>query len=496
MVVVALCLVVILVAAASAQDSVSEQIARRQYRSGMAFLAENKVLEALKDFQAVVDSYPQSSVAGSALLQIAQCQLDAGEIDKAQAAVDRLQKFYSTSESGAMGLVLAGRIILGKDRTPASLEWALANYRRVTMLYPGSDAVPASNYYAGEALRLSHRDDEAIRVYRQVSTDYPESEWAPRALLGEARCLVATGEAGTAMDLLQRVREHFPKTPEAATALAWNTILYRLYVRAGQAPPFQFVSAKSIAGLAGRMTGIGALGISGTGMLYASTPQAVLVFDLAGKPAPGPAAKNVRAILFDRAGRPVLVCTDAVVSREINGRPLGVKKPDGTLRVLSSVSSGVLTSRGDILVTDTNAKNIGRFSSSGTYIGPFAAVFPERLAIDATDRIASIDQDGSGVSIFDHDGQARPKIPARGLGYGFGRPVDIAFDALGHAYVLDRDNATVWVFAVSPQPKLLTGFSVPPKSPGVFRRAVCFALDSAGRLYIYDEDAERIQVYQ
>jgi hypothetical protein len=62
--------------------------------------------------------------------------------------------------------------------------------------------------------------------------------------------------------------------------------------------------------------------------------------------------------------------------------------------------------------------------------------------------------------------------------------------------VLDRNKATVFVFAQSPQPRLLTAFTVPPKSPGAFRRAVCFALDSAGRLYIYDGDVEKIQVYQ
>jgi hypothetical protein len=34
------------------------------------------------------------------------------------------------------------------------------------------------------------------------------------------------------------------------------------------------------------------------------------------------------------------------------------------------------------------------------------------------------------------------------------------------------------------------------KTPGGFRDASAFALDDAGRLYLYDERAERIQVYQ
>lgn len=479
-----------------AQDAQVEQAARLQYRAGMAFLAENKILEALKDFEKVVELYPRSSVAGAALLQIAQCQLDAGEIDKADAAVDRLQKQYSTSESASMGMVLAGRILLAKDRSAANVESAISSYRRVGIMFEDSGAVPAANYYTGEALRLSHRDDEAIRSYRQVSTDHPESEWAPRAMLGEAQCLVLTGQATSAMDVLQRVRQRFPKTPEASTAVAWNTTLYRLYIRAlAQQPAYQFVPQKSIAGTAGRLKDIKALGFSPAGLLYAAVPEAVVVFDRAGEQVPGSAVRDVRAITFDRAGRPVLVCKEAVVSKEISGRPLGVQKPDGTLRFLNDVVSGVVTSSGDLLVVDSNARNIGRFSPAGKFIGQFAPVLSERLAIDGTDRVASLDQDGM-VSITDHDGRARPKIPARGQDYQFDRPVDIAFDPLGHVYVLDKNKATVWVFAPSPQPRLLTRFSLPQKSPGAFRRAACFALDSAGRLYIYDDDVEKIQVYQ
>jgi TolA-binding protein len=495
--VVALSFVVALVVGAPAQDADSETFARLKYQMGVRFLNDKKYLEALKEFQSTVDSYPKSRVADAALLRIAEYQLDvAGNSSAAQTVVERLLKNYEQSDSGPMAYVLAGRIIIAKGRTPADVAAALAWYERVQVLFAGSNAVPAAIFFTAEALRLSHRDDEAIRSYRQVSTDYPESEWAPSAMLGEARCLVSTGKPWVAMEVLQRVREQFPRRPEAATARAWNTILYRLYVRAPAQPAYQFVPQKSIAGPAGRLKDVKTMAIGPNGMLYAGTPYAVVVFDPAGKSAPGLSGKDVRAIMFDRAGRPALICADAVVSREVNGRPLGAKKPDGTIRVLNAVSSGVFTSRGDILVADTGAKDIARFSSLGTYIGRFAAVLPERLAIDATDRIASIDQDGSGVSIFDHDGQARPKIQARGAGYEFGRPVDIAFDALGHVYVLDRNNATVWIFAMSPQPKLLTAFSIPAKSPGVFRRAVCFALDSAGRLYIYDDDAGKIQVYQ
>jgi len=484
-------------ATAGAQDAATEEFARRRYESGLTFLRDQKFAEALKDFQAVVDSYPSSRVADAALLRIAEYQLDvAGDTAAAQVAVDALQKKYATSESGPMGLVLAGRLVVSKSRATADVESALASYDRVPRLFPGSDAVPASIFYAGEALRLTHRDDEAVLRYRQVSTDYPQSAWAPRALLGEARCLVITGKPTRAMELLQRVRQRFQGTPEAATAIAWNTILYRLYLRVPAQPAYQFAPSKSIAGASGKLKNIQALAVGANGMVYAANRDAVLEFDPSGRAAPSLTANDARAILFDRSGRPVVVARAGIVWPNTGAQSLSVPKQDGTARALDDIYSGVLTSAGDVLVVDQNAKNIARFSAAGRHLASFAPVFADRLAIDVTDRVVSLDRDGNGMTLLEHDGRVQAKIPDRGPGYEFDKPVDVAVDPFGHVYILDRNRATVFVFAQSPQPKLVTSFSIPAKSPGYFRKAVCFALDSAGRLYIYDDDIEKIQVYQ
>jgi TolA-binding protein len=481
----------------AAQDAPTEEFARRQYESGLAFLRDQKFTEALKDFQAVVDSYPNSRVADAALLRIAEYQLDvAGDTAAAQAAVDTLQKKYGASESGPMGLVLAGRIAVSKSRAPADIDSALASYARVPRLFPGSEAVPASIYYAGEALRVTHRDDEGVLRYRQVSTDYPQSVWAPRALLGEARCLVLTGKITRAMELLQRVRLRFPGTPEAATAVSWNTILYRLYLRAPASPAYEFAASKSISGTAGKLKDIQALAVGPNGTVYAANRTSILLFDPAGKASPAISAIEARAIALDRSGRPVVFCKAGLVSPGAGALAVSVPKPDGSPRALDDVAGGVLTSTGDLLLPDKNAKNLARFSAAGKYVAPYASAYSQRLAIGVTDRVASLDEEGTGITLLDQDGRLRTKIPTRGQGYEFDKPVDLAVDALGHLYVLDRNGATVFVFSQGDQPKLITAFSIPAKSPGYFRKAVCFALDAAGRLYIYDDDVERIQVYQ
>src|SRR5688572_3164346 len=71
--VIALCVPVI---AGGQAPTTPEELARRQYESGLEFLHGGKYTEALKDFEAVVDIYPASSVADEALLAIARYQLD------------------------------------------------------------------------------------------------------------------------------------------------------------------------------------------------------------------------------------------------------------------------------------------------------------------------------------------------------------------------------------------------------------------------------------
>lgn len=479
---------------AAGQATTSEEFARRQYESGLAFLRDGKFGEALKDFQAVVDNYPSSRVADAALLQIAMYQLDtAADLAAAQAALDILLKKYATSESAPMAHVLAGRLLVTRSRAQADIDAALSSFERVPRLYPDSEAVPASYYQAGETLRLTHRDEEAIARYRQVSIDFPRSIWAARAMIGEARCLVITGRALPAMELLQRVRTRFQGTPEASTALAWNTILYRLYLRPPAQAPYQF-TGKALVGSAGKLKDIEAVGVDPKGTVIAAGGSAVVPFDAAGKMLGASSANKPVAITFDRAGRPLFVLESGLL-RDRQAFGLSVPKPDGTPRVLEDVTAGVFTPFGDVLVADAQTKAINRFTTMGKHVGPFAAVNARRLAIDGTGRIAALDRDDGTVVLLDLDGKVRSKIPARGPGYQLERVVDIAFDAFGHLYALDRDQAAVFVFGMQAQPKLVTTVGLTGKAAGA-KRPGAFGLDAAGRLFVYDDDSERLQIWQ
>ena len=72
-------------------------------------------------------------------------------------------------------------------------------------------------------------------------------------------------------------------------------------------------------------------------------------------------------------------------------------------------------------------------------------------------------------------------------------PVDVAYDPLGHLYVLDGRSA---IYVFGPRNRLVAAFSSPGKEAGSLQKPKAFAVDAAGRAYVFDDGPQRIQVYQ
>src|SRR6478672_2877293 len=312
---------------AGAQGS-NEEFARRQYDSGMSFLQNHRYTEAMKDLQAVVDSFATSSVADNALLQIAQYQLEnAHDLAAAQQAVDKLLKDYPDTDSAPMAHVLSGRIAFTRGRTPAEIDGALASFERVPRLFPGNDAVAAAGYYAGETLRALRRDAEAIERYRRVTMEYPRSIWAARASLSAGYCLVQQDKALQALQEFQRARRLFPNTPAALDGLNLNTIAYRLYVRGPAQPSFAFGKA------------IG--------------PEKSELRDATG-------------ISFDQSGQLMLGHKNGVT----------IFKADGSIAqsvgVVDEIPAAMANARGERIISNPKQRNVIRALPNGKFVSVFA----------------------------------------------------------------------------------------------------------------------------
>lgn len=469
-----------------------EETARLRFQSGLAFLGQQRYGEAVKDFTAVTTSFPATSVADDAWLELARYYLDvAGDLAQAQAAVDALATKYPASDSAAMGLVIGGRVILTRGRGPAEVEAALASFDRVPRLHPGSPAIPIAAYYAGETLRVAKRFPEAIERFRQLTLDYPTSPWAARAMLDAGRCLTIVGQPHQALQQFQRLRLRFSEGEQQSTALLFNTILFRLYVRAPANSAFYF-GDRGFAGASGKLKDVAAIGINPENVVVA-TKSAVLYFDPVGAIKKSTTVREARGMFLDHDGQPVVTFKSGFQIGASPMRLVTAPKPDGSPRELDGIPSGVATVMGELLLVDRDGKAILRYDTDGKYLGPFASVNTEHIAINGLDDVAAVVRDDKSVVIYDRSGALLVKIPAKTTAYELRNPVSLAFDALGHLYVLDRGRPSVHVF--SPQAKFVTTFAIAENAPGAFRQPEALAVDPAGRLYIYDGGAERVQLY-
>ena len=487
------CVAIALYATVGAQGN-AEEFARRQYESGLTFLENRRYGEALKDFRSVIESFPTSSVADNALLQIAVYQLEvARDAAAAQTATETLLKGYPDTDSAPMAHVVAGRLALLKGRTPSDVDAALASFERVSRLFPGSDAVPAAGFYAGDALRLARRSGEALDRFRRVSMEYPRSLWAARASLEAARCLVQADRAWRALEELQRVRQQFPGTREAEDARNLNSVLYRLYVRPPAQPPYVF-SGRYVGAENARFKDVVGVTIDGAGRLLLGHKTGITLFDPKGTLIKTIGSDEPSAFFVDARGSIVVARGLALIAEGGESSVVTVTQSDGKSRQVEEMPSVVALSSGQWLVVDRKEKLVLRVSDSGKSVSTFATVNAERLALNRLDDVAVIDRSSKAVAMFDRDGKPLAKIPPKGTGYEFDSPIDVAFDGFGHLYVLDRGRASVYVFSTTA--RLLTTVSIPERSPGAFQKAQAFALDAAGRLYIFDERSQRVQVYQ
>ena len=477
-----------------AQQATNEEFARRQYDSGVTFLQNHRYVDGLKDLQAVVDSFATTSIADNALLQIAQYHIDVARDARAtQAAIDKLLKDYPDTDSAPMAHVVSGRLALTRGRAAADVDTAMAGFERVLRLFPGSDAVPAAGFYAGETLRIVRRTDDALDRFRRVTMEYPRSPWAARAALSAGYCLVQQEKPHAAMQQIQWVRQQFPNMPVAVEALNLNTIIYRLYVRQPAQPTYGF-SGKGVGNEQANYRDVMGVLIDSDGRVLLGHKGGVAIFDKEGAASGAMAAVEPSAFFLDEKNRVVAARGGSLLADRGETLSLAVPTQDGRPRPLEDIPAALTTPRGDRLVADGKAKIVIRISPDGKYLGLFASSPAARMAMNGLDDVAMLDKGSKSISIADRDGKILGKIPDKGTGYELADPIDITYDTMGHLYVLDRGRASVFVFG--PKNKFIASATIPEKTPGAFMRPAAFGLDPAGRLYIFDERAKRIQVYQ
>ena len=484
-------MVALLATTLSAQSS-DEATARQLLETGRAALAAGKGADAAVAFDTVVTKYPTTSLADDALLERARYQLDVLRDDKAAStSVEQLIANYAASNSVPAAQVLRARLGLVDSATAEQRKTAITTLDRLATDYAGTDVAAEALFRAAEAAELAGSAD-ALGRFHDLAARYPGMPVVAEGLMHAAALHTSAGEALKAMDALQRVRTQFPKTAAAARALNQLTILHRLYLR--PASPAVFGYVRSIGGSAGKFRDFRDLVVDHGNHLLVVTRNAVVEFGAAGEAEQTRETPNVEAAFVDAHDRVFTIHDQGVIRGE--GRSplaLATARSNGRIEPID-IDAAVAVSTGDLIVANRSQKTLVRFSADGRPKGEIAkAIGARRLAVSPQDSLAALDADQKTVTLLARDGRVTGRITERGATYQLKQPGDIAFDALGHLYVLDR--SVVYVFTTRGD-RLLATFTSPEKSAGTFSNAQAMALDAAGRLYIYEGRTDVVQVYQ
>jgi hypothetical protein len=159
-------------------------------------------------------------------------------------------------------------------------------------------------------------------------------------------------------------------------------------------------------------------------------------------------------------------------------------------KLLEDISAGAPLQSGEYVVADRGTRGVYRFNATGQFVAAFASGRVSRLAVSLADNVALLDNDSKAITVADHTGKTLTTISQRGSGYEMSSPADVGFDMFEDVYVLDKERVLVF----GPTGKLLT--IVTPDPSGAFKNGQSLTLDSAARLYVYDEALGRVLIYQ
>ena len=174
------------------------------------FEREGDLDRAFRQYELIVEQFPESAVTPRALLALGQGRWSRGEVDAARAATANLRSAYPRSPSAAGAFVLEGDIALARAQGPAELSAARDAFAGVPRLFEASE-YPALEWRAlaflrtGEISLMLGEFDEAAAAFLALIENEPPSAQTAAGRLGLATVLLQQGDWASAGQVLQQV---------------------------------------------------------------------------------------------------------------------------------------------------------------------------------------------------------------------------------------------------------------------------------------------------
>lgn len=472
-----------LLSAGAARGATDEPAARRLLGEAQRLERTGDVDGALREYRLLVDRFPEDPTAETALYSIAAALYGRGDVVPARQTADELIAAKPRSPWAAAAYVLEGRMLAERPGGPGDLESARAMLRRVPLLF-GPESYPQLAWRA-EARVLGGEISLRLGEYPQAAGDFleaiedePPSPWTARAQLGLATVFLADGDWTAAAGELQRAVD--AGGTEAALARQRLGAIHRLLVRpaAGQAVwqkarllPVPGVELRKPSGVAAAADGSIVVGDRGADMVYRLAPDGSLAdrFDLTEPGRPWWQEDGV-----------YLPSGDAVSRLEDRSAQSFVAPRGKKLEPVKDLEAGARGTLGQWYLLDRQSKRVLVFVPTGRYLATLAEGEPVDLAQDARGRIYVLDRKRGEVTRFSADGTSEGVV-VRSDGR---RPEAVEVDELGDVYVLDRDAGRISVYDAGGQLLATLG----PQLPGglELKNPVDLAVDGAGRVVVAD----------
>ncbi len=459
------------------------EVALRYLLSGQEFIRNGSIEEGIRDLRTVVSSFPGSPEASKALYHIASYYLQIHDRESASKTLDELIEKFPGSAEAAYSNVDMG-ILLLETLKQADRDAAKAKFERVLNVFPNSKVSDAAR--VGLA-RIQIRDGEleaAEAILTQVMIHLNHGVSLTDALRLYAQVKIMQGQPIPAMMALQRAKSISKDTTLIAEIETALNLLIRLYIQTSHEltpdPTFHIVNDEMK---------------SPVDMILAEDGK-LLVLD-----------KSDQLFTIDTIKASVLSKTETVKSASrlnygylrntlVTGEEtvfenLAPKKFTG-YEELKKIVDVTWTTPGEYWVLDRNARCVLRYDGKTQFLEESG-----KLSIKGDETILACPHGGTWIlnpasqRIIFHkaNGVDFTELKYEGPGYKMREPVDMTTDQFGHLYVLDESAKQIYIF--NHMMKNIRTFSL--NAPNMkFKSPVSLTTDTNGSIYVADKKTHTI----
>jgi TolA-binding protein len=458
-----------------------------------ALIQEGKGAEAKPKLQQIVNQFPDSGAAGDALVLL-------GNLDYPRA------DFFSATHD---------------PLPPGDAAAAEKNYLLAAKNFPQGSRTPEALYKLG-LLRYDffipgRNPAEAEKMFETLLRGYPNSDYAPRALLGSGLTAEARGDGIGALQFFALAAATLKNPDEAGWA---SYFLGRVEGRMGrygdalvhlgraQQSPAAAPAARQLAALALRMQSFAtrpykpdpafkpqfpanikgnftALAATSTGVAALESRSGVILrFSATGATEKNLTFPNPTDIAWDPA-RGLLISEEQIakIGDAPGFKPLA-KASDGSPVELSHLIAIAPLPGREVAIVDDRKGTLYRFKENGTFDG---AVFEteghiDDLAVDSLGRYWVMDRRSKAAYLVSPAGRLLASVLGTGPEQELQRPAAISLDGFDHLWLLDEKASRLDSFDAEGKP--LYTFALDTLCPG----AQAMSVDPGGVIYLFSRD--------